>query len=252
MQSRFRLVGLLAALATVLTFVGAVAGAVVLIAQDEGIYNRRDIVREATGLETQEALTAYIGMSAQEQEAFAREIASRMGDESLDFDGIGLNEREQQHMLDVRAIVLRMQSVAQLCLSAAAVLAVAASWAGAGRRQSRRAALGGVLWGVSALGVAAAALAAAVCVAGFERSFYFMHELLFDNDLWLLNPHTDMLIRIMPQLLFERTAIRLLGTAAALFALVLALLAATASVFGGVIRRMSDANRGDEPEGESR
>lgn len=108
MQSRFRLVSLLAALATVLTFAGAVAGAAVLIAQDEGIYNRRDIVRDATGLQTEDALTDYIGMNAQEQEAFAREIASRMGDERMDFDGIGLNEREQQHMLDVRALILRM------------------------------------------------------------------------------------------------------------------------------------------------
>ena len=83
MQSRFRLVSLLAALATVLTFAGAVAGAAVLIAQDEGIYNRRDIVRDATGLQTEDALTDYIGMNAQEQEAFAREIASRMGDERM-------------------------------------------------------------------------------------------------------------------------------------------------------------------------
>lgn len=251
MQSRFRLVSLLAALATVLTFAGAVAGAAVLIAQDEGIYNRRDIVRDATGLQTEDALTDYIGMNAQEQEAFAREIASRMGDESLDFDGIGLNEREQQHMLDVRALILRMQSAAQLCLSAAAVLAVAAAWA-AGQGRIGRAALRGACWGVAALAVIVAALAAAVGVAGFERSFFFMHELLFENDLWLLNPQTDVLIRIMPQQLFEQAAIRLLGTAAALFALVLALLAATASVLGGVIRRMSGADRGNEAEGEDR
>jgi len=32
----------------------------------------------------------------------------------------------------------------------------------------------------------------------FDSAFTFMHHVFFRNDLWLLNPETDMLIRIMP------------------------------------------------------
>ena len=45
---------------------------------------------------------------------------------------------------------------------------------------------------------------------GFERLFYGVHHLLFDNDFWILDPKTDILIRMMPQTLFEETFLRVL------------------------------------------
>lgn len=33
----------------------------------------------------------------------------------------------------------------------------------------------------------------------FEKSFIIFHKLLFNNDLWLLNPETDIMIRMLPQ-----------------------------------------------------
>ena len=39
-------------------------------------------------------------------------------------------------------------------------------------------------------------------VADFDGLFLTFHRLAFRNDLWLLNPRTDLLIRLMPEDLF--------------------------------------------------
>lgn len=41
--------------------------------------------------------------------------------------------------------------------------------------------------------------------------FVGMHRMLFINDNWLLNPATDILIRMMPQNLFETALADVLG-----------------------------------------
>ena len=42
------------------------------------------------------------------------------------------------------------------------------------------------------------ALVAVAAVKAFDSLFILFHEIAFTNDLWLLNPRTDMLIRLMP------------------------------------------------------
>ncbi len=50
--------------------------------------------------------------------------------------------------------------------------------------------------------------------ADFNSAFTFFHRMLFTNNLWLLNPETDLLIRICPEEMFMQMGIRI----AALFA----------------------------------
>ena len=38
----------------------------------------------------------------------------------------------------------------------------------------------------------------ALALSGFDSFFIGFHKLFFDNDLWLLNPQTDLLIALMP------------------------------------------------------
>ena len=52
-------------------------------------------------------------------------------------------------------------------------------------------------------------MAAAYIALDFERAFILMHRLLFANDLWLLNPSTDLLICLMPEEMFTFLAGRL-------------------------------------------
>ena len=60
---------------------------------------------------------------------------------------------------------------------------------------------------------AAIALIAAIilfAVIDFNRIFTWLHQLLFTNDLWLLNPHTDLLIALMPEGMFMHLSQRVL------------------------------------------
>lgn len=43
----------------------------------------------------------------------------------------------------------------------------------------------------------------------FDSAFTFFHKLLFTNDLWLLDPRTDLLINICPQSMFMRMGLRI-------------------------------------------
>lgn len=56
----------------------------------------------------------------------------------------------------------------------------------------------------------------------FNSAFAFFHEMLFDNDLWLLNTNTDLLIRICPQSMFMNMGIRI-GSASLIFAVLVTL-----------------------------
>ena len=59
----------------------------------------------------------------------------------------------------------------------------------------------------------AAACALYALQADFGTLFTRFHLLAFTNDLWLLNPETDLMIRMLPQEFFEKMALRLLNPA---------------------------------------
>ena len=73
--------------------------------------------------------------------------------------------------------------------------------------------------------------------SGFSAMFVGLHRLLFANDNWLLDPATDILIRMMPQTLFETALADVLGQFVRAFVLALALMAAVYAVVSGMIRR---------------
>ena len=50
-----------------------------------------------------------------------------------------------------------------------------------------------------------------IAAFGFTDAFVLFHRLMFRNDLWLLNPQTDLLIRLMPTAFFERYALLIAG-----------------------------------------
>ena len=227
--------GALVCLAVLLAALGAVLGAVRSVAVDETLYGAqaRLAVMDELGLASEAEASVVIGLDAPAQDELARRIAKSMAQPEADFAFEPLNEREQAHMRDVHALILAAQRAAQLCVGIAAGLAVAAAWTGARLRRRRRAVLLGGACAVVLLAIAACA----GMRGGFTPAFYRMHELLFTNDLWLMNPETDVLIRMMPQLLFERAAVSVAQRAGVSFAVICALLAAVYTVVGGMIRR---------------
>lgn len=46
----------------------------------------------------------------------------------------------------------------------------------------------------------------ALLVSDFNKYFTIFHEIFFNNDLWLLDPRTDILINIVPEIFFYTTA----------------------------------------------
>jgi integral membrane protein (TIGR01906 family) len=52
-----------------------------------------------------------------------------------------------------------------------------------------------------------ALLLAGVIAFNFERAFEIFHLIFFDNDLWILNPATDLLVNIVPQPFFIDIAV---------------------------------------------
>ncbi len=241
MKKRAWMTALAAALAVLLAACGALCGAVYSAAVDETLYGdqSRAAVAQTLGNAQDAAVTAYIGLDAQEQREAAREIALYMADadagETLDLPI--LNEREKAHMADVRGIMRTCEGARTVCMSLSAALAVICAWTGAGAPRRHRRVWTGALAGAGLLAALGMALALAMRSAGFGALFVRMHEWIFSNDLWLLNPDTDILIRMMPQLLFEWVLADVLKRAAGVFALALALLVAVYAVVSGMIDR---------------
>lgn len=240
---------ILAALAVVLAAVGVLCGSVYGVATDEALYGSqsRQAVAQMLGTQEDAAVTAYIGLDAAQQQEIATSLAQYMGSDgelpqALDL----LNERERAHLADVRGLMALCGAARTLCISVAAVLAVAAAWMGAMFAHRRSSVLAGAAGGLCVLALIAAALVLGMRTAGFEGLLVGMHELLFDNDLWLLNPDTDILIRMMPQTLFERAAVDVIRQSAGVFVLVLVLLGVVYDVMSGMIGRHFTNRRGQE------
>ena len=56
---------------------------------------------------------------------------------------------------------------------------------------------------------AAALVIVGIVASDFSKYFIVFHHIFFDNDLWILNPATDMLINIVPEPFFMDTAFRI-------------------------------------------
>lgn len=226
----------LACLMIVFAALGAVCSAVNSLATDIDFYcaMSRQAVMDTLGVADESAVTAYIGLAETQQHVFAEEIAAFMRSE-MDAQPDILNETEQQHMYDVRKLVLLAQKASQACMTIAAALAVVIAWTGA--RDKRRGLPFGTIVGLVIVAAIAGGVYALLNASGFERLFVGMHELLFTNDLWMLDPRTDILIRMMPQLLFERAGMELARLAMRSAVITWMLLCAVYFCVGNMIRR---------------
>lgn len=224
--------GALTCVMVLLAALGAVCGAIDQIAVDEDFYSgmSRTAVAKYLGVENDPQIrtkvTEYIGMDDAAQTVFAQDIAAFMAGETDVLPADVLNEKEQQHMLDVRALTQSAAQASKTCMTVAAVLAVLLAWLGAKLKRRVLPRLIGCLAAVSVAAIAAVCIMNQMHAGGFETMFVAMHEALFSNDLWMLDPQTDILIRMMPQPLFEQALADVVGLAARMFVIVIAMLLA--------------------------
>lgn len=120
------------------------------------------------------------------------------------------SERELLHMADVRKLFIAAQ---QLRLGVAAlgalILILLRKCLFSSDRAFVRNLLQGMLRG-TVLFFALAAVLGLICAVNFQAAFVTFHHLFFSNDLWLLDPSVDWLIRILPQGFFFDTATSIL------------------------------------------
>lgn len=165
-------------------------------------------------LQLREGVLPEAGITEAELRDTDRALAAYLsGDESA-LDGVPFNETEKAHMADCYQLFALLRRVLWICGIAGAALTAAGILLRT-RRPDRI-----LLICAASFALALAALAVWGCV-DFDSLFARFHGLLFTNDLWLLDPATDLLIRICPQGMFASMAVRIgliwLGSTAALY-----------------------------------
>ena len=115
------------------------------------------------------------------------------------------NEREKLHMVDVRNLFLggldlRLGAVASFIAALVVLIFSKADW----KKILPKSFLIGVGGFVALLGIFAGLIA-----TDFHKYFFLFHEIFFDNDLWLLDPETDLLIRMLPEGFFFDMVVRI-------------------------------------------
>lgn len=151
-------------------------------------------VSEGDLLRLDEWLADYLGRNAKPQ---------------IEIDVFGarqaaFNDREMAHLADCAALFALARSV-RAWAAAGAIALIAA-----GALRLRRAGwIARGMWLGGALLLLPLGSFALWAAADFGAAFTFFHERLFTNDLWLLDPATDLLIRICPSSMFAGMGLRI-------------------------------------------
>ena len=126
-------------------------------------------------------------------------------------DGVeqdAFNAREIQHMEDCQHLFDLLRTL-RLSLAVAAALLVLLSLILEWREKPARAGSIAPMWIASLILIVPLAIFALWAAIDFNSAFNFFHRILFTNDLWLLNPETDLLIRICPSGMFANLGLRI-------------------------------------------
>lgn len=114
------------------------------------------------------------------------------------------NEREVTHLVDCHDLFALLRKVRARLVPWAVLLVTLGAYLLRDRSRIRR-----IAW-LSPLAVIAPLGAFAAWAAlSFDAAFTFFHRILFTNDLWLLDPATDLLIRMCPQEMFAAMGVRI-------------------------------------------
>lgn len=126
------------------------------------------------------------------------------GDAAALIPGNPFNAREMAHMADCFALFELLRSVRRALIPMALLLIAGGAWFLRDRRRIRLCAWLSPLFVLVPLG-----LFALYAALDFDAAFTLFHKILFSNDLWLLDPRTDVLIRICPESMFMDMGIRI-------------------------------------------
>ncbi len=129
-------------------------------------------------------------------------VFTTMGGQYREF----FNEREIAHMEDVRVLFL---AAIQIRRAALGIIVLCLIFLAVSKAKLLKILPRAICLGMGAVFLAGAGLWALIA-SDFNRYFVIFHHIFFDNDLWILNPETDMLINIVPEPFFMDTAFLIL------------------------------------------
>ncbi len=177
-----------------LLYFAALLAIVHVVGTDAGLYHR---------LQMEAGILPEAGISEEELISLDGSLADYLAGDSSALDASPFNERERTHMADCYDLFVLLRRVLLICGALAAALLLLAGIRFGCRNYAR-----GALFGALAF-LGAILLLGLWGAIDFDSLFTAFHHLLFTNDLWLLDPRTDLLIRICPQSMFMNMALRI-------------------------------------------
>ena len=199
-----RLPAFLIALALLLILIGGAFLGFEHIALDPAVYDR---------IQADIGHYDYIGLSPDAQSRVNRVLSDYLAGIRQDVDTeeslFGtkqqvFNADEKAHMTDVYNLFVLERRVRTFCLAAG--LALLGAGFALSQKQRKQHALRALKYFSLTILTLATVLALLFATSGFDRLFILFHELLFTNDLWLMDPRTDAMIRMFPTEFFMQIA----------------------------------------------
>lgn len=115
------------------------------------------------------------------------------------------NDREKQHMEDVRNIFwggIKSRNIASIIVIVGVIILMysKAKW---------KILLAKWYMGITSIMILVGVGTGYIFSKDFSKYFVKFHEVFFDNDLWLLDPDTDLMIRMLPEGFFVDFSVRI-------------------------------------------
>lgn len=107
-------------------------------------------------------------------------------------------QREKDHMIDVKDLYLNAQMIRRI---ATMFIFLIALYGYIRQPEALKRWLKHMKWVFASIGSVTLILGVLFALQ-FEKYFTKFHEIFFDNDLWLLDPATDIMIHIVPEIYF--------------------------------------------------
>lgn len=113
-------------------------------------------------------------------------------------------EREVLHMVDVKTLFLNGRNIRNMSF---VIVLLSLIYLFIKDKES----IGNTLILSSATSISIIGLLSLLMYLDFNKYFIYFHEIFFSNDLWLLNPDTDVLIQMLPIEFFYSIATKIAG-----------------------------------------